>query len=135
MERARYMLGAPTRLWKLSASCGAIVADRITVQGIKIPVPRDREVQDFMTPDWHDLIEFYPEFCRHVVSRGEEPWPPQPWMLTICKELVRLKAREGRDADRWMKRMIHHFGLNWLADKVEQMSAARSEAMGEDEDG
>jgi hypothetical protein len=103
---------------------------RIVVQGIEHPLPDSgRSVQEFCTPDWYGLVVFYPEFCRHVVARGEEPWEPQPWMLTVCKELERLGAREGRDRHEWMRRFIQHFGLVWLEARIALMKKERERAM------
>ena len=89
----------------------------LTMQGVEMPLLFAHNLADFVTPDWVTVIEFYPEFCKRVVARGnslEEPWDPQPYMLMFAKELERGKAREGRTADDWMQRLMEHFGLGWM---------------------
>ena len=105
----------------------------ITLQDVVFPMRFARDPTEFITPDWTQVVEFYPEFCRQVVARTtlEEPWDPQPYMLMFAKELERGKAREGRDADDWMKRMMEHFGLGWMMKALEDMNAAKQEAMGD----
>jgi len=105
----------------------------IIMQGIEIPVPKSRELSDFLTPDWTEVVEFYPEFCRQVVAKedvNEEPWDPQPYLLMFANELARKKVREGRDADAWMQRLMEHFGLPWLMAVVEDMRGAKDGATG-----
>jgi hypothetical protein len=50
-------------------------------------------------------------------------------LLTFAKYLERRKAREGRTADDWMKRIVEHFGLAWFMAVMEDMNAAKKEAM------
>jgi len=105
----------------------------IIMQGVRIPVPESGELRDFITPDWRAVVEFYPDYCRRVLAREdarEEPWDPQPYMLMWAKHLERRKAREGRTADDWMRRMAEHFGLAWMTKAIEDMTAAKAGAMG-----
>jgi hypothetical protein len=107
----------------------------IIMQGIEIPVPKNRELSDFLTPDWTEVVEFYPEFCKQVLAKEdvrEEPWDPQPYLLMFAKYLERLKVREGRDADAWMQRILEHFGLPWFMAVVEDMIEAKKAAVGDD---
>lgn len=106
--------------------------DPIVIQGVAIPVPRSGELTDFITPDWYEVVQFYPEFCRRVLAKEdvrEEPWDPQPYLLQFAKYLERRKAREGRTADDWMRRLMQHWGLGWLETAIADMKAAKTEAM------
>lgn len=103
----------------------------LTIQDVEFPMPFARDPREFITPDWVDVVQFYPEFCRRVLSRDppEEPWDPQPYVLTVAEFLERQKAREGRKADDWMRRMMEHFGRYWLQKAMLDMMAAKKEAM------
>jgi hypothetical protein len=106
----------------------------ITLQGVAFPMRFAHDPTEFITPDWRQVVEFYPEFLRVVMAREdirEEPWDPQPYLLTFAKYLERRKAREGRTADDWMKRLVEHFGLPWFMAVVEDMNEAKKEAWGD----
>jgi len=108
------------------------MADRITVQGIEIPVPKDRELTDFLTPDWSEVVDFYPEYCKLILgdeNERKEPYDPQPYLLEVAHELGRLKVREGRDQDAWMQRLMEHYGIGWLMNATGKMTGAKREAM------
>ena len=104
----------------------------IVIQGVELPVPPSGDLTHFITPDWHDVVQFYPEFCKRVLANQEvveEPWDPQPYLLTVAKYLERYKAREGRTADDWMRRFMQHFGFGWLEKAINDMKAAKAEVM------
>jgi hypothetical protein len=42
----------------------------ITLQGIELPMSFARDPTEFIAPDWTEVIEFYPEFLRRVMARG-----------------------------------------------------------------
>jgi len=98
----------------------------IVVQGIEIPLCKP--LTGFITPDWCDVVEFYPAFCRKVRELGEEPYDPQPYLLEVAHGLERAEARPGRDRDAWMRRLLEHFGLGWLSLAIKDMQAAKAES-------
>lgn len=104
----------------------------ITIQGIEFPMRFAHDPTEFITPDWREVVAFYPEFCKQVLAKEdvrEEPWDAQPYLLTFAKYLERRNAREGRTADDWMKRIVEHFGMGWFLKALEDMMAAKKEAM------
>jgi hypothetical protein len=103
----------------------------ICVQGIEIPLPHSKDPEGFITPDWHDITEFYGAWCNRVAATGLEPWAPQPFLLSVAKELERLEARPGRNAEMWFKRMVQHFGLGWLKERIEFMKRDRDGRLGQ----
>lgn len=105
------------------------MTDRIVVQDIELLM----DPTQFTSPDWVTVVGFYPEYCKRVLANEyerQEPYDPQPYLLTVAKELERLKVREGRTADDWMQRLMEHFGLGWMMKAVEDMTLAKQEATG-----
>ena len=97
---------------------------KLIVQGIHIPLPSDDGIQGFMTPYWHEVLEFYPTWAEKVEEGGGDPYPIQPYMLEVAKDLERKEARPGRTADQWMKRYFQHYGP-WHLEKF--IGKARSD--------
>lgn len=77
----------------------------MVVSGVKLPV----EANDFVTPSWHTLFEFYPKYRRKA---GKKALSIQEYILVIAKL---LEGERGRTADRWIERMTEHFGIDYLA--------------------
>jgi hypothetical protein len=78
---------------------------RISMLGIEIPL----EVEDFITPDWHRVMDFHVKWKALVIEAGDEPWAFQPYFLHYLKLLVKTGHR-GRSEERWMERINNHFG-------------------------
>lgn len=87
---------------------------KLVVRGIQVPFGRDGELTSFITPDWEDVMRFYPVWRQECDRQGLEPWPIQPFMLEVLKALERGEARPGRTQQDWMQRLIQHFGLHKL---------------------
>jgi hypothetical protein len=104
----------------------------IRVQGIEIPLPHAKDPDGFITPDWHEVTKYYGAWCNRVSQTGQAPWDPQPFLLAVAKELERLGVRkeEGRNAELWFKRMVQHFGLQWLTERIEFMKRDRDGRLG-----
>jgi hypothetical protein len=95
---------------------------QLQVQGVTIPLPGPADC--FITPWWHEVMDFYPSYCEAVFERGDTPWPIQPYITQVLKGLERLKIR-GRTAQDWMSRLMQHYGLSWLEgwkDKYQTLS-------------
>lgn len=96
----------------------------LTVYEIEVPLPCD-SVEEFITPFFADVIDFYPEWRAQVEDRvgGDAAsfYAPQPYLLLVCKALEKANARAGRDRDEWMNRMLQHFGFAWLQKKLDWM--------------
>ena len=96
----------------------------LVLMGVKIDLPShwcmDGDVKNFMTPAWDGVLEFYPKWVEAMKESGQQPWPIQPYMLGIAKELEKAGAREGRTADQWMNRFFEHFGVWYLEKYVKQ---------------
>lgn len=76
---------------------------KISIQGVEIPV----EVEDFITPDWKRVMDFYAEWREEL---GPDAWPMQPYFLAYLKLLVKTGHR-GRSEQDWMTRLHEHFGV------------------------
>jgi hypothetical protein len=87
---------------------------QLKVGGIGVPFGREGVLTDFITPDWDDVMEFYPVWAERRKAANQDVWPIQPFMLEVCNQLERGKARPGRTRDDWMQRALQHFGLNWM---------------------
>lgn len=88
---------------------------KLVVHGIHIPLPCDgdeRGVKLFITPFWHFVLEFYPEWLKKVREQGKTLWPVQPYFLEVCKALERLEARPGQNQAEWGQRYFQHFGID-----------------------
>lgn len=81
---------------------------KIVIQGVELPKEAN---EDFCTPDFHDLIEFYPKY-RELVK---DPWPIQPYLTYICKILAKSNCRPGRTESDWFTRFVHHFGWDYVS--------------------
>lgn len=104
----------------------------IVIQGIEFPMGFSRDPTEFITPDWKEVIQFYPRFCFEIRNKpdvNEEPPDPQPFLLEFATALERRKAREGRTADMWIARIPEHFGMGWFMKAIEDMIGAKKEAM------
>lgn len=69
--------------------------------------------EEFITPDFHQLVEFYPEYVKD--AQTDQPFSFQGYLLRICKDLEIKKCREGRTSEQWMKRFMEHYGLDYFA--------------------
>lgn len=91
----------------------------IIISNIAIPSPTHDE--DFCTPDFQDVINYYPFYANHILLRDREYPSLATYMMQICKYLEKSKARKGRTADVWFQRYLEHFGLKqWLEDTTLQ---------------
>lgn len=89
----------------------------LVIRGVPVPFGcRGNVLADFITPDWKQVIEFYPAWVECMEASGEEPWPIQPFILEVCDVLARSNIRPGRDGDAWLQRLAEHFGLQTLAE-------------------
>lgn len=89
---------------------------KVIVQGVHIPLRSEEHYPDrvlFMTPFWHEVMEFYETFMKTVRERGEGPLPFQPYILEVCKEVAE-KCDRFESADQVFKRLMEHFGFYWL---------------------
>lgn len=92
----------------------------IEIQGVPVPVPSSGNPHDFVSPEWQAVVDHYPAHCRAVREAGEEPFDPQPYLLQYAKGLSALKVR-GRTQGEWIRRMIEHFGTQWMARVLGEM--------------
>lgn len=102
----------------------------IRVQGVEVVLPYAKDPEGFITPDWHDVTEVYGAWCNRVAAAGQEPYDPQPFLLSVAKELERLEARPDRNAEAWFKRMLEHFGVAWLERRIDFMKRDRDGRLG-----
>jgi hypothetical protein len=90
------------------------MSELLKVSGIEIRINRwwmgSERPQDFCTPDWTKVLDYYPIWVERMKADGQEPWALQPYMLGFAKALEKSKARKGRTADDWMRRYFEHFG-------------------------
>lgn len=93
----------------------------LIINGVEIDLGREqkqRPITDFITPDFHYVFEFFPEWVKQVRALGREPWPIQPYILEVCKQLVKLEARPGRTEQDWFNRIIEYFGFSWFEKNI-----------------
>jgi hypothetical protein len=84
---------------------------KLEVHGVHIPYPGE-EYNCWITPFWYDVMEFYPAYCDLAKEKGIEPYRPQPYMLTIAKEICKVGAnRPEYTEERVLERAFEHFGL------------------------
>jgi hypothetical protein len=95
---------------------------KLFLQEIHIPLPCDKHgIDNFITPFWKEVLDFYPEWLRQVVEKGGDPWSFQPYTWAVCRELVRLEVRaEYNTPERWLGRCVEHHGVEFLVRYVEK---------------
>lgn len=86
---------------------------KLEVHGIHIPYPGEKD-NCWITPFWYDVMEFYATYRSLAEEKGIEPYKPQPYMLTIAKEVCRVGARPEYTEEKLVERCIEHFGLLFL---------------------
>lgn len=94
----------------------------ITVGGI----PVMRMPDEFITPDWDDVVDAYPEWCRKAKEQHKPLYAPQPFLTEIAQQLAELSDR-GRTAEQWCRRLVEHFGTRGVALMIEQMKETYEE--------
>lgn len=91
----------------------------VKVQEVEIPFSGKKD-KAWITPFWYDVLEFYPTYVQEVKARGEQPWPVQPYMLAVAKELKKGGYRDEYTEDQLVQRCFEHFGLVWFSKYVEE---------------
>jgi hypothetical protein len=94
---------------------------QFTVQGQPVPVKSIDTIDHFYTPLWDEVLDQYPAWAKAVKESGQDPWPVQPFILGICKQ---LDGVDGRSEEAWARRMIGHFGLAWMEKRITECKAA-----------
>jgi len=103
----------------------------LKVCDVEIPV----DVDNFITPDWKDVLDFHAKWVKLVDwTKYGEPWPFQPYMLEFAKQLERAGKEEClgklrvRTADQWVERCFQHYGLGFLEyySKLAEINEKRS---------
>lgn len=86
---------------------------KMVVHTVELPV----EFSDrFVTPDFQQLFDFYPEYERKAKLAGKKPFRFSAYLMYICEKLEKLQLREGRTAEVWLSRCFQHFGPEYVHD-------------------
>jgi hypothetical protein len=86
----------------------------IKVQDVHIPFSGEKD-GIWITPFWHEILEYYPTFCEKVREQDETPYPIQPYMLAVAREIDENGYRPEYTRDDLVKRYFQHFGLSHFA--------------------
>ena len=90
----------------------------IDLMGIVIEAAPE-DLDGFITPNWKQVLDFYPKWVRRVEKKGDIPWKVQAYMLGFADELEKRGIR-NRTSNDWMVRCFQHFGLNWIGDYADR---------------
>lgn len=97
-----------------------------TIQGVALPFDLD----DFCTPHWPRVLDYYGTWRDRVEKRHEDSppgptaWAPQGYALAFCKALEeagyveQLGDRFYKSADEIMARALAHFGAMTFMEMV-----------------
>jgi len=90
------------------------------ISGVQFPIDLD---DDFVTPMWVKLEEFYPTYKEKAQS---DALSFVGYFNLICK-LLEQHNRRDRSAERWKERYIEHFGASRLEEMIRKYDSIVSE--------
>lgn len=81
------------------------------IDGVKLPIDIN---EDFITPFWHYLFNFYPQYKN---GAGENAKSVQGYIIAISDKLNGVR---GRTSDDWLCRLYEHYGIDYLQKVVDK---------------
>ena len=94
---------------------------KLDLRGVELDF--GRPLEEFITPDWVEIFERYPEWYRRAEKAGltKSSRGLSAFILLVCKDLERQQVRPGRTASEWSTRLMQHFGGGWVGRQVKVM--------------
>lgn len=95
----------------------------VVLDGVALPF---YVTERFVTPDFEEAMEYWPNYARHVIHSKGKPRSPQEYLLTLTKIVERAKVYDdNRTSERILQRVTEHFGLAQVTAWFQQVNQFR----------